>query len=310
MNWSEISVKTEQVRLEEAAAIANMTVPYGIYIEDYSDLEVEAEEIAHIDLIDEDLLNKDRTVAIIHLYIPENESISEHLEYLKATLSAAGINYEIDTALVKDGDWINGWKKYFKPIEVGDSLVVMPSWEKYENRTGRKEVILDPGVAFGTGAHATTSLCLSLTEKYIHKGDRVLDVGCGSGILSIAACLLGADSAVGVDIDETAVRIAKENAEINGVSAVTEYYCGDLFEKVSGKYELVCANIVADVIIRLLESIDCFLSENAVIITSGIIDIRADDVKNGFEKFGFKILEELRKDNWYAFAITKSNGDK
>lgn len=305
MDWSEITVKVDREYSDSAAAISNMAVPYGIYIEDYSDIEESAWEIAHIDLIDEELLKKDKNICLIHIYIPKEENSAIYKKYLKSSFSNAGIPCEITDATVNDDEWLNGWKKYFKPIEVGDKLVIKPSWEEYDNNTSRKEVVIDPGAAFGTGTHATTSLCLKLVERYLNAGDCVLDVGCGSGILSIAASLLGAKYALGIDIDETAVKIAKENAKINGIEKVTEYVCGDLCNKVSGKYELVCANIVADVIIRMLIDIDKYMKKDAVLIVSGIIDIRADDVKDAFSSSGYKIIEEMRKDNWYAFALKK-----
>ncbi|MBQ9768905.1 MAG: 50S ribosomal protein L11 methyltransferase, partial [Clostridia bacterium] len=176
---------------------------------------------------------------------------------------------------------------------------------EYENKDGRVVLSIDPGAAFGTGTHATTSLCLSVLERYISSESTVLDIGCGSGILSIAGVLLGAEKAVGVDIDAQSVRVAKENAEINGVSEKTNYLIGDLADKVSGKYNVVCANIVADLILKLLENVADFMEDTGILITSGIIDMRRDDVVEGFSRFGFKIVEELNKDNWYAFVCRK-----
>ena len=166
---------------------------------------------------------------------------------------------------------------------------------------------IDPGAAFGTGTHATTTLCLELLEQYVRENDTMLDIGTGSGILSIASVLLGAKSAVGVDIDEVAVKVANENAEINNITDKTQFIQGDLAEKVSGKFNVVCANIVADVIIRLLENVDTFFEENTVLICSGIINIRVDDVKAAFSEHGYKIIAERTKDNWYAFAVIKEN---
>ena len=302
MDWTEICITVKNEFATLAADICNMTLRSGIYIEDYSDLEQGALEIAHIDLIDEDLLRKDRTVSIIHLYFSSEDNISEALSYLEPTLKAAGIEYKLDKSAVKEADWADNWKKYFKVTEIGNRLVICPSWEEYAN--GDKAVIkIDPGAAFGTGTHATTSLCLELLEKYTKNGVSVLDIGCGSGILSIASCLLGAENAVGVDIDPTSVRVAKENALINSVDTKTEYIVGDLAEKVCGEFDIVCANIVADIIIKLNRDIKKYMKKDAVYITSGIIDIRADEVKESFAKSGLSIIEELRRDNWYAFAL-------
>ena len=303
MNWTEITVKIPTEYTDTAAAIANMTVPYGIYIEDYSDLEAKAEEIAHIDLIDEELINKDRTEALIHIYISECDNAAEALAFLKERLTVENIPFFCGAEGVNDADWSENWKKYFHATEIGDKLAIVPSWEEYDNKENRKILHIDPGAAFGTGTHATTSLCLSMLENYVAEGSKMLDIGCGSGILSIASVLLGAETAVGVDIDAQSVKTAKENAELNNVSGKTEYIVGDLADKISGKYNVVCANIVADVVIRLLGDVRTFMEENAVLLVSGIIDARENDVLAAAEKHGFKVKEKQYKDNWCAFAL-------
>ncbi len=303
MNWTEITVKIPTEYTDTAAAIANMTVPYGIYIEDYSDLEAKAEEIAHIDLIDEELINKDRTEALIHIYISECDNAAEALAFLKERLTAENIPFSCGAEGVNDADWSENWKKYFHATEIGDKLAIVPSWEEYDNKENRKILHIDPGAAFGTGTHATTSLCLSMLENYVAEGSKMLDIGCGSGILSIASVLLGAETAVGVDIDAQSVKTAKENAELNNVSGKTEYIVGDLADKISGKYNVVCANIVADVVIRLLGDVRTFMEENAVLLVSGIIDARENDVLAAAEKHGFKVKEKQYKDNWCAFVL-------
>ena len=303
MNWTEITVSVPLEYTDTAAAIANMTVPYGIYIEDYSDLEAKAEEIAHIDLIDEELINKDRTEALIHIYISECDNAAEALAFLKERLTAENIPFSCGAEGVNDADWSENWKKYFHATEIGDKLAIVPSWEEYDNKENRKILHIDPGAAFGTGTHATTSLCLSMLENYVAEGSKMLDIGCGSGILSIASVLLGAKTAVGVDIDAQSVKTAKENAELNNVSGKTEYIVGDLADKISGKYNVVCANIVADVVIRLLGDVRTFMEENAVLLVSGIIDARENDVLAAAEKHGFKVKEKQYKDNWCAFVL-------
>ena len=305
MNWTEITVAVPVENTDTAAAIANMTVPYGIYIEDYSDLEEEALEIAHIDLIDEELVARDRSRSVIHIYISECDNPSEAIAFLKERLSAANIPAEIGSAGVKDTDWSENWKKYFKPFEVGKKLAVCPSWESYENKEGRTVLQIDPGAAFGTGTHATTALCLELLEETVSKGDSVLDIGCGSGILSIASVLLGAEKAVGVDIDAQSVKTAKENAAVNAVAEKTEYLVGDLADKVSGKYAVVCANIVADVVIRLFDSVGDFMTESGVLLVSGIIDLRAEDIRRSVAEHNFNIVAEKTRENWYAFLLKK-----
>ena len=305
MEWTEIKVTVPQENTDTAAAIANMTVPYGIYIEDYSDLGQEAEEIAHINLIDEELIAKDRTVSVIHIYISECDNAAEALEFLKERLTAAGIEYKAGSDGVNDSDWNENWKKYFHATEIGKRLTIVPSWEEYDNRENRVLLHIDPGAAFGTGTHATTSLCLELLQDYIKDGSAMLDIGCGSGILAIASVLLGAEYAVGVDIDAQSVKTARENAAINSVSDRTEFIVGDLAEKVSGRFPVVCANIVADVVIRLLDGAEKYMTDGGVLIVSGIIDIRENDVLEAAKKHGYEISQKRYRDNWCAFALRR-----
>jgi ribosomal protein L11 methyltransferase len=305
MNWTEITVNVPLEFTDTAAAIANMTVPYGIYIEDYSDLEQSAWDIAHIDLIDEELINKDRKNSVIHIYISECDNAAEALEFLKERLTAEGVPFEAGSVGVDDADWNENWKKYFHTIEIGEKLAVVPSWEKYDNPQNRTVLSIDPGAAFGTGTHATTSLCLELLQDKIKSGVEMLDIGCGSGILALASVLLGAENAIGVDIDAQSVKTATENAEINKISDKAKFIVGDLADKIDGKYEVICANIVADVIIRLLPDVDRFMTENGVLIVSGIIDIRKDDLLKAVAENGFTVVEERYKDNWCAFVLKK-----
>lgn len=304
MDWTEISVEVSAAQVDDAAAIANMTVPYGIYIEDYSALEQEVQEIAHIDLIDEDLLQKDRSKAKIHIYIDPEDNIDEAVSFLKEHLSAANIPYEIDLSNVQEDDWLNNWRKFFKPTPVGEKLLINPSWYTDTDPEGRAVLNIDPGLAFGTGKHETTRLCMEALERHIKGGERVLDVGCGSGILGIAAVLLGAGSVFGVDIDEMAVRTANENAEVNHVADKFTAIAGDLVDKVEGKYEIVVANIVADAIIMLSESVSRFMADDAVYIVSGIIDVRADDVRKAVAD-RFEIVRENTLGGWYCFELKR-----
>lgn len=305
MDWTEITAKVPTEKTDEAAAIANMTVPYGIYIEDYTNLEADAEEIAHIDLIDDELVNKDRTHSIIHMYIAESDNAIEAVSYLRERFTACGIDNEIKCELVDDANWNENWKKYFKAFEIGERLAVCPSWESYDNKDNRTVISLDPGAAFGTGSHATTSLCLEILEKRVTNDTTVLDIGTGSGILAIAADLLGAKSAIGVDIDAQSVKTAIANAEINGVSEKTEFLVGDLAEKISGQYDIVCANIVADVVMRLFDNVADFMKDDGILIVSGIIDMRALEVEKSAIEHGFKIIESLMREEWHAYVLTK-----
>lgn len=287
--------------MDLAGDIAQMVVPYGIYIEDYSHLEEEAMEIAHIDLIDEELLAKDRSKAIVHVYISPEENPMEAVAFLRERYSAEGIWNEINTSGCAEEDWINNWKKYFKPIPVGEKLLIRPTWEEEYDAQGRAVLHLEPGLAFGTGTHETTRLCMELLEKYTEPGDSVLDMGCGSGILSVAALLLGAGSAVGVDIDPLAVKTAVENAKRNGVAEKFTGICGNLAEKVQGKYDIVAANIVADIVILLSKDAPRFMVKDTVYIMSGIIDTREQDVLDAISDT-FRIIERREEKGWVALA--------
>ena len=288
---------------EQAADMAQMAVDGGIYVEDYSHLEEEAREIAHIDLIDEELLAKDREHGLVHLYISPEENPKEALAFLRERCAGEGIDCEFSVESCAEEDWINNWKQYFHPIPVGEKLLIRPTWEEAYDPQGRTVLHLEPGLAFGTGTHETTRLCLELLEKYLKPGMSLLDVGCGSGILSVAGLLLGAEKAVGVDIDAQSVKTARENAELNNQDDKTEYIVGDLADKVSGRFNVVCANIVADVVIRLLENVRDYMAENAVLLVSGIIDAREQDVLRAAERHGLTVKEKQYKDNWCAFAL-------
>ena len=300
-DWTEVAVTIKAEDTDRAGDITQMVVPYGIYIEDYSNLEEEAMEIAHIDLIDEDLLKKDRTKSIIHVYISPEENPAEATSFLKERFEAEGIWNEITMANCAEEDWINNWKKYFKPIPVGERLLVRPMWEEEYDAGDRVVLHLEPGLAFGTGTHETTRLCMELLEKYIETGDALLDMGCGSGILSVAGLLLGAESAVGVDIDALAVKTAVANADVNGVGDKFTGICGNLAEKVSGKFDIVVANIVADIVILLTQDAPRFMNPDTVYIMSGIIDTREDDVLACLMD-KFELIDRREEKGWVALA--------
>ena len=301
-NWTELKIQVPASQGELAGDIANMVVPYGIYMEDYSHLEEEAMEIAHIDLIDEELLRKDREHAVIHVYISPEENPAEAVSYLEERYNALGIQHTFTLDSCVKEDWINNWKKYFHPIPVGEKLLIRPLWEEQCGPQGRIVLDLEPGLAFGTGTHETTRLCLELLEKYLTPGCDFLDMGCGSGILSVAALLLGAKSAVGVDIDPLAVKTAVENANTNGVGEKFTGICGNLAEKVTGKFQVVAANIVADIVILLSKDAPRFLEKDSVYLISGIIDTREQDVLDAIGDT-FRVLERREEKGWIAMAL-------
>ena len=303
--WTEIKIQVNANDIERAGDIAGMTVPYGIYIEDYRTLEEETREIAHIDLIDEDLLKKDRSIGYIHIYIEPEINSAEAVAFLTERYTSEHINFEMETIPCKDEDWQNNWKKFFKPMPVGEKLLIRPTWEDAYDAGDRKVLHIEPGLAFGTGSHDTTRLCLETLEKYIHGGESVLDLGCGSGILALSALLLGAERAEGVDIDEIAVKTAIENGKLNGFCEPQyKIHCGDMTEKVTGKFDIVVANIVADVIILFCKTAKMFLEKNSVFIVSGIIDTRENDVLEAFRENGFKVVDRFESKGWLCFVLS------
>lgn len=305
-SWTEIAITVDTKDIETAGSIANMVVPYGIYIEDYSDLENEVMEIAHIDLIEEELLKADRTKGIIHTYVNPHENPLEAVSFIKERLDAMEIKYEIKIADCATEDWVNNWKQYFHPMPIGEKLLIRPTWEDEYDPQGRKVLHIEPGLAFGTGSHPTTKLCLETLEKYITRGSTVLDIGCGSGILSIACLLLGAQKAVGVDIDSLAVKTAQANAVENGFDEKQfTVLQGNLSDKVTGKYTVVVANIVADIIMELNKDVGRFLEEDGVYITGGIIESREDEVLYSFAQNNLQVVERFEEKGWLVFVLKK-----
>lgn len=308
MDWIEVLIEVAAEDIDRAADIANMVVPYGIYIEDYRNLEAETWEIANIDLIDEELLKKDRTKGYIHIYIAPEENPQEAVAFLSERFTASAIGHKIDLSACKNEDWENNWKAYFKPMPVGEKLLIQPLWiEEIDNPDNRAVLSIEPGLAFGTGGHHTTKLCLETLERYVKAGDTVLDTGCGSGILAIASLLFGAESAVGVDIDELAVKTAVENGKLNGFTE-PQYRIlqGNLADKVDGLYSVVVANIVADVIMLFAKDVGRFMRDDAVFITSGIIDTREAEVQASLRENGFTVIERNEQSGWVCLVCKKT----
>ena len=303
MEYTELKIFIPTEDTERASNIAMMVVPYGIYIEDYSDLEAAAWEIAHIDLIDEDLLEKNREESVIHIYIEEGNNPAEAVSFISERLNSEGISYRIETEGCSEEDWADKWKAFFKPTPVGERLFVRPVWIDEYDAGDRAVLNIEPGAAFGTGTHDTTRLCLETLDRIIKDGDTVLDIGCGSGILAISSMLLGATEAFGVDIDELAVKTAKENGRMNGFNEPElKFVCGDLADKVTKKYNVVVANIVADIIILFSTQVRAFMTQGAKFIASGIIDTRADEVVSALEKAGLKVVERYENGGWVCLV--------
>ncbi len=304
MEWTDIRITVPQQYAETAEAIATMVSNGGIYIEDYSDLEQQAWEIAHVDLIEQELLDKPRDIVIVHMYLAPDENPAEVLPLFRERLDAAGVPYTLDTAGVQQEDWQNAWKKYYHAMDIGSRLAIVPGWESYD--TDRIRITMDPGLAFGTGTHETTALCLELLDSLVQGGERVLDVGTGSGILAIAALKLGAREADGVDIDPMCVRTAGENAERNGVDGRFRVLVGDLSDKAEGVYDIITANIVAAAILSLAQAVPALMAPGAKFICSGIIDERKDEVLAGLQASGLRPVEIKEKRGWVCILCEKA----
>lgn len=303
MEWTELKITVEAKDADAAAAIAHMAVPYGIYVEDYSDLEQQVEEIAHIDLIDENLQKQPRDQAVIHIYLEPETNPAESIHFLEHLLEPSGMKWSLDRSAVEQEDWENEWKNYYYPFAVGERLVVCPQWEQCRVKPGQTKLVLNPGMAFGTGMHETTRLCLTMLEQNVRPGMDVLDVGCGSGILSIAALLLGAETALGVDIDPIAVKTAEENAKLNEIySPQCRFVCGDLVDHVDGKYHIILANIVADVVIKICRTVPTLLHSDGLFLCSGILEMREQEVIDALRAAGLTPVRIERERGWVAIG--------
>jgi len=299
-DYTELIIRIDADDMEIAQDIALMAAPYGVYVEDYGDLERDVREIAHSDLIDEELLGRDRSRVVVHVYLSAQDYPGEAAAWLGERLTAGGVAHEIEILACRSEDWENNWKAYFHPMPVGERLLIQPAWEEPVNPGGRAVLLLEPGLAFGSGGHVTTRLCMEALEKHVTPGSTVLDVGCGSGILSVAAVLLGAGHALGVDIDPMAVECARENAERNGITC--EFVQGDLATGVSGKFDVVVSNIVADAIISLAGQIAAHLKPGGVWVSAGIIDTREGDVLEALKANGWRVTERQEEEGWVCLG--------
>lgn len=281
----------------------------GFEVSDAADFNEFIETVTpHWDYVDESLLEKQTAPTFIRFYLPQNEQSLQTMADIRKRIAentALSEVVTIESVTVDDSSWTDTWKQYYKPIEIGKKLAIVPEWEDYTPAEGQAVLRIDPGAAFGTGTHETTSLCLSMLHDMNLLGQSVLDVGCGSGILSVAALLLGAEKAVGVDIDELAVKASKENAERNGLGDKITYLCGDLTDKVTGCYHIVTANIVADVLLQLLPAIGDKMYTGGIILLSGILNERAEEIEAAAKTHHFKILQTQTKGGWSAIMAQK-----
>ena len=316
MKWLELKLDTSPAGLDPVSQLLEEQGITGLVIDDEGDFRDFLEHNhQYWDYVDEELMQEKQGLCRITFYLSDDPEGYHRLAQVRMALSqlkAAHPEYApllLTMNNLEDADWENNWKQFYKPMEIGERLIVVPEWEQ-ANTQGRIPLILNPGLTFGTGSHATTRLCLTALEETIHGGERVLDLGCGSGILSIAALCLGASTAVAVDIDPKAVDVAYENAALNGIGK--DRYtvrAGDVLsdrslagELARQRYHLVLANIVADVIIPLSAQVPRLLEEDGVFLCSGIIDTRAGEVEAALERNGLAVFERREQNGWVALA--------
>ena len=319
MNWIETQIITASAGVDALCAMLTDLGIKGFSIADPADFqEFLQNKEGKWDYIDQDLLGMAQGDTTVTVYLPDNAQGAEQLVALRAML--AQIHARDDAQLfgtleltlknVREEDWANNWKQYFKPFTVGERLLIKPSWETCENSRNRAVLEIDPASSFGTGQHHTTRLCLELLEQLMRPGDRVLDLGCGSGILSIGALLLGASGATAVDIEENAAATATENARKNHIDpTLYRVFCGNVLEdetlcrEIGDGYDLICANIVADVLIAMKQLFRQFLRSEGTLIVSGIIMERRDEVLDQLKSAGFTLLEVREKEGWAAASL-------
>ena len=321
MKWLELHIDTNHAGLETVETLLSALGVDGVVIDDETEFQDFLENNRQYwDYVDEDLEASMRGKSRITFYLPEDETgFSKMAEVRIALAKLKQERPDCGSLLMtlenlEDADWENNWKQYYRPMEIGERLVVVPQWLQEDPKVqtllaqGRVPLILDPGLTFGTGSHATTRLCLTALERYVHGGERVLDLGCGSGILSIAALRLGAGEATAVDIDDKCLTVAYENAALNGIGKDTyTVLVGDVFSdetfraRVGGGYDILAANIVADVIKALAPMARSFLREGGLFLCSGIIDDRAEEVAQALTDAGLEILETRDSEGWFSY---------
>ena len=315
MQWLELHIDTTHAGLDTVVAMLSALDIDGVIIDDETDFQDFLEtNHEYWDYVDEDLEKSMQGKSRITFYLLANDNgygklgeVRVALQKLKEERTDCG-TLLMTMENIQDADWENSWKQYYKPMEIGERLLVIPQWETAEVGD-RVPLILDPGLTFGTGSHATTRLCLTALEKVVKEGDRVLDLGCGSGILSIAALCLGAKEATAVDIDDKCLTVAYDNAALNGIGKDTyTVKVGNVTtdeamrSQLGGGYQIVLANIVADVIIALAPMVRSMMAEGGVFLCSGIIDTRAEEVAEKLREAGLELVESRTSEGWYAYT--------
>lgn len=301
--WIEVRVITKSEALEPISGIFYSLDCKGVAIEDPEDILGREQGPLTWDFADINVLEHKGKVAVVKAYFAEEDNIEDVLAYVNERLEELkemGLDLgeaKVEHEKMHEEDWANTWKQYYKPSKVGEKIVVKPIWEEYEAKENELVVDLDPGMAFGTGTHETTRMCIQALERYVKEESIVFDVGCGSGILAIAAAKLGAKLAVGVDLDPVAVESSIENVGYNNLSNI-EILHGNLVEVIDGKADIVVANILAEIICILTDDVKRVLKDGGIFITSGIIHDRVDMVCEKLEATGFEVIEKNRDGEW------------
>ncbi|MCC0652913.1 50S ribosomal protein L11 methyltransferase [Clostridioides sp. ES-S-0001-03] len=308
-NWIEVTIKTTTEAVEPITNILYEQGAGGAVIEDPKDFLFQKKNELDWDYVEEEVFKKNEEDGVlIKTYVSEEKNVMEFVEIIKQKvlgLRDFGIDIgegSVSLDQVNEADWANAWKAYYKPTRVGQKVVVKPTWEDYDMQEGDLIIELDPGMAFGTGTHETTSMCIRELEKYVNKDSKVFDIGCGSGILAIAAAKLGAKEVVAVDLDEVAVKVAKENVLENKVEENVSVMHGNLTDVIKDKADVVVANIIADIIKILAKDVQNFMKEDAIFISSGIILDKVEEVKESLIENGFEIVEVQKLGEWSAIV--------
>lgn len=305
MDWMEVSIHTNTLGADLVSAFLQRFGVKGTQIIDRADVPDPAQPSGYWELIDQDLIDRMPQDVIVKAWFEEDTDLLPLREALESLPALAGFSLgtlALEVSRVQEKDWAEYWKRFYKPLRLGKRLVVRPSWEAYERLPDDLVIDLDPGMAFGTGTHETTALCVELIEKH-YQGGKVLDLGTGSGILAIAAARLGANEVLAIDIDPLAVRTAQENVDNNKLSAAVSVRRGDLLQGISGVFDFAVANILADVIIMLCGPLRQRLKPGAVFVCSGIIRQREEDVRAALEAAGYAPLDRLDRGEWVALAV-------
>lgn len=299
MKYREITIHTKVEDLDELILQLEERGITGLIINDPRELPelMENKETYHWDYIDESVIRELSADPSITFYLEEGTELASLLDE-SALLDA-------DVKAVDDQDWLHRWKDYFEPAPITERFVVKPAWSTYTAGPGEQVIDMDPGMAFGTGTHATTRLCLQLMEKYLKPGDRVLDVGTGTGILSIAAAMLGSGEVLAVDIDPQAVTVAQDNIAKNHVDLTVRTVLADLTAGIDFRADLVVANLMADLVVRLSNSVRGHLTEKGIYISSGIIQGKETSVRAALESSGFEVIDARREGEWWAIAARR-----